>query len=152
MPDQQSSHQSGKSKFTDIATWRLVVAGKFRRDFRVCLDPVIGTQDRFATCSVRVSNKVMRGSFSQGAEHCINDCPEHEKESELWQPGHKNASRKDDDSGDCPPRRMVASSAPRQLLFCVKPMAKATRSGLCRSVVRRRPSLLAPAAVRSGNG
>jgi hypothetical protein len=62
---------------------------RHRRDFRVCLDPAIGTQERFATRSVRVSNKVMRGSFSQGAEHRINDCPEHEEESELRQPGHK---------------------------------------------------------------
>jgi len=76
---------------TDVAAWCLVVAGKHRRHFCVCLDPAIGTQERFATCSVRVNNKVMPGSFSQGAEHCINDCPKHEKESELRQPGHTNS-------------------------------------------------------------
>jgi hypothetical protein len=54
----------------------------------------------------------LRGSFSQGAEHCINDCPEHEKESELWQPGHKNSSMMDDDNCDCAPRRMQLNSGP----------------------------------------
>jgi hypothetical protein len=42
---------------------------------------------------------MMRGSFPQGAEHCINDCPQHEKKSELSQPGHTNSSMKDDDKG-----------------------------------------------------
>jgi hypothetical protein len=67
----------------------------------------------------------MRGSFSQGAEHCINDCPEHEKESELSQPGHINTSMMDDDNCDCAPVAdgSLKRATPRQLLVCVKPMA-----------------------------
>jgi hypothetical protein len=77
-----------------------------RRDLRVWPDPAIGAQERFATASVRVSNQVIRGLFSQGAKDRIDDCPKHEKKSELSQPSHTNSSMQEDDKGADPPRRI----------------------------------------------
>jgi hypothetical protein len=174
---------------------------RHRRDFRVRRDPAVGAQERFATASVRVSNQVIRGSFSQGAKDRIDDCPKHEKKSELSQPSHTNSSMKDDDEKApirlagfigtfattkrhaLPARscrsilvkqirqsdrqelgRMTSNEVVQRTLndffgIMVSHAAslddsKATRSGLCRPIVRRRSSMLAPGALtrRSGNG